>query len=111
WDRLTDVSHKDEPGTVLPQARCEAQRRQWVADKFGHDGREHHSSSVGAACGAAVGAENTGDRANAAVSIAVNPTASGTERDTDLYEVADRWATLPDAMRLAVMAIIRSVGW
>ena len=33
-----------------------------------------------------------------------------TERDADLSEVADRWATLPEAVRLAVMALVRSAG-
>ncbi len=33
-----------------------------------------------------------------------------TGHDPDLSEVAYRWATLPDAVRLAVIALVRSVS-
>jgi len=71
---------------------------------------EYGLSEQSAAPGAAVSAETAGEQADATVCNTVNPAAPLTERDADLCEVADRWATLPDAVRLAVMALVRSVS-
>lgn len=73
------------------------------AEEFGH-------SLGSAAPEAAVSAETGGEQADAAGGKAANQAASMTGYDPDLSEVANRWATLPDAVRLAVMALVRSAS-
>jgi hypothetical protein len=61
-----------------------------------------------AARGAAVGAENgqgTGDALSGRVGQASAPTASG---DADLGEVVGRWASLPEAIRVGILALVRA---
>lgn len=69
---------------------------------------ESDDSNQSAARGAADSAENGGEQADAAAGNEANLIAPVTGYDADLSEVADRWATLPDAVRLAVMALVRS---
>ena len=76
----------------------------------GENPEEYVNCEQGAAPGAAVSAETAGEQADATVCNTVNPAAPLTERDADLSEVADRWATLPEAVRLAVMALVRSAS-
>ncbi len=71
---------------------------------------EYGLSEQSAAPGAAVSAETNGEPVDAAASNAANQTAPLTGHDADLSEVADRWATLPGAVRMAVMALVRSVS-
>ena len=71
---------------------------------------EYVLSEQSAAPEAAVSAETGGEQADAAAGSAANQTAPPTGHDADLSEVADRWATLPEAVRLAVMALVRSAG-
>lgn len=71
---------------------------------------ESDDSQRSAAPGAAVSAETDGEHAHAAAGNAANHTAAITGYDPDLSEVANRWATLPDAVRLAVMALVRSAS-
>ncbi len=71
---------------------------------------ENNDSELGAAPGAAVSAENAGEQGDAAKRNASNLTVSVPGHDANLIEVADRWATLPDAVRLAVMALVRSAS-
>ncbi|MBA4107639.1 MAG: hypothetical protein C0485_18045 [Pirellula sp.] len=71
---------------------------------------ENGTPELSAASGAAVGTENTGEQADAADGKAANQTAPMTGHDADVAEVLDRWATLPDAVRLAVMTLVRSVS-
>ena len=76
----------------------------------GENAEEYGNTEQRAAPGAAVSAENAGKHANAAVSTEANRTTPVTGNDADLTEVANRWATLPEAVRLAVMALARSAG-
>jgi len=69
---------------------------------------ENGNTEQSAAPGAAASAENIWGRANAVVSTEVNQAAPLTEHDTDLAEVVDCWSRLPEAVRLAVMALVRS---
>ena len=71
---------------------------------------ECDDSKQSAARGAAVSAGSRGEQADAAGGKAANQAASMTGHDADLSEVANRWATLPDAVRSAVMALVRSAS-
>jgi hypothetical protein len=63
------------------------------------------NSAARAAPGAAVGAEN-GD---ATGRVLGQGTAPATVNDAELAEVAHQWATLPEAIRRAVLALVRAV--
>lgn len=71
---------------------------------------ESDDSKQSAARGAAVSTENPGEQADAALGNEANQTAPMAGYDPDLSEVANRWATLPDAVRTAVMALVRSAS-
>jgi len=71
---------------------------------------EYRISELSAASGAAVSAEKGGEQAEATAGKEANQTAPMGGYDPDLAEVANRWATLPDAVRLAVMALVRSAS-
>ncbi len=61
-----------------------------------------------AARGAAVGAGNGADRATASTGKTGQRTAPQLADDPELTEVIDHWATLPEAVRLAVLALVRT---
>ena len=63
-------------------------------------------SHKSAAPGAALGAED-GD---ATGRVSGQGTATAALDDAELAEVLDRWATLPEAIRRAVMALVRTSG-
>lgn len=71
---------------------------------------ESEDSKQSAAPGAVGSAENGAEQAEAADGNEANQTAPMAGYDPDLSEVANRWATLPDPVRLAVMALVRSAN-
>ncbi len=69
---------------------------------------DYANSGQGAARGAAVGAAIEPLATVATGSGVGQDAAPGATQDAELGEVIDRWATLPDPVRLAVLALVRS---
>jgi hypothetical protein len=65
-------------------------------------------SSVSAAQGAAVGAENGVEPGPAAGCMAGQGTAPVAVADPDLALVVDRWQALADPIRVAILSLVRS---
>jgi hypothetical protein len=63
---------------------------------------------LSAARGAAVGAENSHGSGDASCGIVGQNRALSAGVDPELAEVAELWATLPDPIRQAIMALVRS---
>ncbi len=61
-----------------------------------------------AARGAAVGAGNGTDRATASTGKTGQGTAPPAADNPELAEVIDRWQALPEAVRLAILALVRT---
>jgi hypothetical protein len=76
----------------------------------GEKPEEYGNSELSAAPGAAFGAENKHTQPAAGDGIERKELAAADACDPDLAEVVDRWGTLPEAVRLAVMAVVRSAS-